>query len=112
MRVVETADRPPRKCLVTGREKGPLVDFQVNVDPPRPDIPHGLFLHKGIVEEAARKLGMVPADEVERLTEQLAGLSAELDELRGDMEVYAEFEERFKDRPLPTENRALQRSAA
>jgi hypothetical protein len=96
MRVVQEAERLPRKCLVTGRPQGPFVDFQVDVQPPSPNQPHNLYIHALIVEEAAKALGMVPGAEVERLLEQLHALKGELDEAREDMRVYAEFEERFK----------------
>jgi hypothetical protein len=98
MRLVDEAERAPRKCAVTGRPNGPFIDFQVDVRAPSPNLPNFLYLHKGIVEEAARKLGMVPAAEVQRLTDQLAELKTELDDAREDMRVFAEFEERFKER--------------
>ena len=79
---------------------------------PNPNTPNFLYLHKAVVEEAGRRLGMVPADEVGRLTDQLSAVSKELADLRGDMEMYAEFEERFKNRPLPTDNQALEGSPA
>jgi hypothetical protein len=100
MRVTDTADRAPRCCAVSGRTAGPFVDFEVECQAPNPNTPNFLYLNKSVVEEAGRRLGMVPADEVERLTDQLSALSKELEELRGDMEMYAEFEERFKGRSL------------
>lgn len=101
MRLTDNADRAPRKCAVSGRSGGPFIDFGVDFQAPNPNTPNFLYLHKAVVEDAGRKLGMVPATEVERLTDQLAGLSKELEELRGDMEMYAEFEERFKERSTP-----------
>jgi hypothetical protein len=109
MRVVEVAERLPRKCAVSGNENGPFIDFQQELRPVNPNEPNFLYLRAGIVEEAAKKLGMVPKREVDNLLGQLEGLKGELDELRKDMETYAEFESRFKDRSLPTE--ALERSA-
>lgn len=98
MRVVDAAERPPRKCAVTGREEGPFVDFLTQIDPGNPALPNNLYLRAAVVEEAAKKLGMVPKTEVDTLVDQLSKVTADLDELRGDMELYAEFEARFKER--------------
>jgi hypothetical protein len=95
MRVVEKAERSPKRCAFSGVEKGPLVDFQVEVHPRNVNEPNNLYLRAGIVEEAAKLLGMVPKREVDNLIDQLAAHKAELDQLRADMELYAEFEERF-----------------
>lgn len=94
MRVVERAERLPRHCVVTGRANGPFVDFQVEVHPPSPNQPHNLYIHKAILEEAAKKCGMVPKAEVDRLLDQLHALSGELKELRDFMDAYGEFEEK------------------
>ncbi len=75
MRVTEVAEHPPRKCAVTGRADGPFIDFQKIIGGPQPT---ALYLHTLIVEEAAKKLGMVPAKEVDALREQFAELEATL----------------------------------
>lgn len=93
MRVVEVAERSPKKCAVTGREKGPFVDFQVMVDPGSPNVPNSLYVHTAILEQVSKdELGMVPKREVDTLVDQLGKVTDELAELRGFMELYAELE--------------------
>lgn len=102
LRVVEAAERPPRKCAVTGRAQGPFIDFQVQLDPGSPNIPNNLYLRAAVVEEAAKKLGMVSAADLETALDQLSKVSADLEELRADHAAVAQFMERFQDRALPT----------
>jgi len=92
MRVVDAAERPPRKCAVTGREQGPFVDFLTQIDPGSPAIPNNLYLRAAVVEEAAKQLGMVPKSEVDTLADQLAKVTADLDDLRGVHELSTELE--------------------
>jgi hypothetical protein len=79
MRLVDNADRPPRECAVSGRGDGPFIDFQTVIETPQP---MSLYVHTLHVEEAAKMLGMVPAREVEKLREDFAAMSTELDRLR------------------------------
>jgi hypothetical protein len=95
MRLVDTADRAPRKCAVTGRTNGPFIDFKTDVRAPTPNTPNFLYLHKSVVERAARKFGMVPKSEVENLTDQLTAVKSELDDAREKLRVATEFKEHF-----------------
>lgn len=101
LRVVEEAERPPRKCAVTGRAQGPFIDFQVQIDPGSPNVPNNLYLRAAVVEDAAKKLGMASAADLETALDQLSKVTAELEELRADHEAVAHFMERFAERPVP-----------
>lgn len=72
--------KAPKKCLVTGRADGLIVDFGTDVQFPMPQ-PH-VYLKASIVEEAATLLDMVPGAEVEELRDQISALSDELEQLR------------------------------
>lgn len=76
MRLVEVAEKAPRTCAVTGRGEGPFIDFNVIIDRPGGT---NLYLHALIVEEAAKKLGMVPGRELEKLQGKVDELSQTLD---------------------------------
>jgi hypothetical protein len=95
MRLVDEADRAPRKCAVSGRPNGPFIDFQVDVRAPTPNTPNFLYLHASVVKEAAQKLGMVPKAKLEKLQGRVTEMETELAELRESMRVFAEFEDRF-----------------
>jgi hypothetical protein len=90
MRLVEVADKAPRTCAVTGRGDGPFIDFNKIIDRPGGS---ALYLHALIVEEAAKKLGMVPGREVEKLKGELAQMSERLDEVQDIMQTAGELEE-------------------
>lgn len=92
MRITEVAERPPRKCVSSGRGDGPFVDFQVQIDPPT-QAPTNLYLHTLVVEEAAKLLGMVPAREVEQFRAELAQVKEEVEWVRGVLKAAAELEE-------------------
>jgi hypothetical protein len=100
MRVVTAPlDHAPKACAVTNREDGELVDMQVIIDRP---LPTWLYLKREIVEDAAKLFGMVPAKEVDVLREDMKTLSAELDDLRDTMNLYADFEEKLAPKePVP-----------
>ena len=72
--------KAPKKCLVTGRADGLIVDFGTDVQFPMPQ-PH-VYLKANVVEEAALLLGMVPEEKVRGLEEQLDQMSDELDALQ------------------------------
>lgn len=94
MKVVEKAECLPRRCAVSNNERGPFVDFGVDLGPSGPNQRNRLYLRVPVVEEAARKLGMVPKGEVDRLLEQLNAITTELKELREVMNLYGELEEK------------------
>lgn len=73
--------KAPKKCLVTGRADGVIVDFGTDVQFPMPQ-PH-VYLKATVVEEAAVLLEMVPKEEVDELRNELERLSDELADLRG-----------------------------
>lgn len=73
--------KAPKKCLVTGRADGVIVDFGTDVQFPIPQ-PH-VYLKATIVEEAGVVLGMVPKEEVDELRNELDEISNELADLRG-----------------------------
>lgn len=72
--------KAPKKCLVTGRADGLIVDFGTDVQFPMPQ-PH-VYLKASVVEEAAEVLGMVPEDRFNQLQTQISEMEDELDTLR------------------------------
>jgi len=93
MRLIEGKTQlpfPPRSCLVTGREDGPFIDFQVVIDRPEPT---RLYLKTEIVEEAGKLVGMVPKKRVEELEDQLAEMRTGLENVQDTMKLTAELEE-------------------
>lgn len=89
--VTPRATFPPGKCIVTGDFEGPFFDFgsRVTRDP-------RVYVHTSVIEACARKLGMVPKEEVEELREQLAALDekyAALDRYREAVEGVQSAEE-------------------
>jgi predicted translin family RNA/ssDNA-binding protein len=86
---------PPRACVVSNRIDGDFIDFQKSVDALRPT---HLYVRRSVVEEAAELCGMVPRSEVEEVRETLKAVSERLDEMKEQMQTYAEFEERFRPR--------------
>ncbi|HEX6456244.1 MAG TPA: hypothetical protein VF009_06960 [Solirubrobacterales bacterium] len=90
MRLTEVAENTPRNCAVTGRDDGPFIDFQKVIDSP---LPTHLYLHVLIVEEAAKRLGMVPAKDVEKLRADLAEMSGRIDEVNEILQTAGELEE-------------------
>jgi len=83
---------PPRACVVTNRIDGDFIDFQKAVDALQPT---HLYVRRSVVEEAAELCGMVPRAKVEEAEKLLKAVSAQVDELKEQMETYADFEERF-----------------
>lgn len=83
MKIVERAERPPAKCAVTADIDGPFIDtgaYCPNVDP-------YIYLHVPLVEQMAREmLGMVPKEDVEKLTEQVAAFGAQVDQMKAKIE--------------------------
>ena len=72
--------KAPKKCLVTGRADGLIVDFGTDVQFPMPQ-PH-VYLKASVVEEAAVLLGMEPREKVAVLEDRLDEMAAELDALQ------------------------------
>lgn len=98
MRLVEGPfPYPHSACAVTGREDGELIDFHRIIDSPHPT---RLHLKREIVEEAGRLCGMVSGAEVEAVKGQLEAVSTRLKEVEEQMETYAEFEEKFRNKEL------------
>ena len=82
----------PTACVVTNREDGELINFQVIIDRPEPT---PVVMKREIVEQAAREeCGMLPASEVIELRESMDRLSTELDDLTDTMNLAAELEQR------------------
>lgn len=90
MRFVQIAELAPRICAVSGRGEGPFIDFQTVIDRP---LPTALYLHVGIVEEAAKELGMVPGREVDALQDQLKEMGAELERVKEIMQTAGKLDE-------------------
>lgn len=76
MRLTTKPNLPPKKCLVTGRSDGDLVDFGVDLGGP----PQRLYLRRQVVEKAGLLLGMVPKHTHDELNEQITELQAKFDE--------------------------------
>lgn len=72
--------KTPKKCLVTGRADGDIVDFGTDVSVPGPE-PH-IYLKRSVVEEAGEVCGMVPGAKFDKQAERLAELEAENEQLR------------------------------
>lgn len=70
-----------KKCLVTGRADGDIVDF--GVDAKVNAAPH-VYIKLSEVEKAAKLAGMLSASEVEDLQEERTRLIAELGEARSE----------------------------
>lgn len=83
---------PPHICAVTRREDGEIVDFQVDIACSEP--PH-LYLHRAVVEDAARLFGMVPAKRVEVLTAEVTELGKRVDDLHDTLDLAAQFEDKI-----------------
>lgn len=88
---------PPKACVVTNRNDGDFIDFQTVIDTPGPT---RLTMRATVVEEAAELLGMVPGRRVKELEDQLATYSKDLDDLRDTMTIYADFEEKMRQKEL------------
>lgn len=77
--------KAPKKCLVTGRADGLIVDFGTDVQFPMPQ-PH-VYIKANVVEEAAELLGMVPQEVVQELQDQVSAMTDELEQLRAVAEA-------------------------
>jgi len=96
MRLVEKPlPLAPHACLVTGRDDGELVDFEVDVMCNEP--PHA-YLKREVIEAAAAELGMVKGKDFEELKAKFEALSQQLDEAIDSVNLAAEFEEKFRER--------------
>jgi len=71
--------KAPKKCLVTGRADGRIVDFGTDCMVPGPE-PH-IYIKSEVVEEAAVLLDMVPKSDVEEMHQRLAEMESELQSL-------------------------------
>ncbi len=76
-------DLYPHACVASGREDGEFIDTGQNfIFNPNFDTNH-VYLAKGYVEQMARDyLGMVSKDEVDKLKDDLARFSTEVDQMR------------------------------
>lgn len=88
---------PPRACVISGRVDGDVLDFQKAVDAMQPT---HLYIRRQVIEDAAKLCGMVPQAEVAKLEERLEEFKKQFEELKGQMETYAEFEEKFGPKEL------------
>lgn len=79
MRITDRPNLPPKKCLVTGRSDGDLVDFGVDLGGP----PQRLYLRRQVVERAGLLLGMVPKHTHDELNAQIKELEAKFEEYEG-----------------------------
>ena len=87
---------PPHNCLVTGRDDGKIIDFEVDALCSEP--PH-VYLKREVVEAAAKEFcGMVPAHRLEALEKWNKELNQKFDELYESLWEVAEFEEKIKER--------------
>lgn len=76
MRLTSKPSLPPKKCLVTGRSDGDLVDFGVDLGGP----PQRLYLRRQTVERAGLLLGMVPQHSHDELKAQIAEFEKRFEE--------------------------------
>jgi hypothetical protein len=83
---------PPRACAVTNRDDGDFIDFNVVIDRPEPT---RLYMKTEIVEEAARLLGMVPAKEVEELTERVEAWESSLEDTKETIDLMKRLEDKL-----------------
>jgi hypothetical protein len=82
MHVVDHCERFPGQCLLTGKFDGTLVDTEIH-------LPRGerVYLHESVVIEAAKELGLVPAEDLSKVTiERDAALEA-LEQERGYVDL-------------------------
>lgn len=108
-RIVNTADEgnyplpfSPKSCVVSGRDSGEFVDFQIVIDRPAPT---RLYISRDIVEEVARDLfGMVSAGKAKQLEEWHDHEKKRADELQEVLDTAAALEEK---RPGAVQRREL-----
>lgn len=91
-RIVEKAEMPPARCLISGDFEGPFVDTQTyaaEVDP-------YIYLSVAYVKEVARDLlGMVDQKEVDELREQVNAMKVKMEKMKkveDAVKVLEEFE--------------------
>lgn len=82
----------PHTCVVTGRDDGPVVDFNIEIE----GIDPHLYLRLSVVEEAGKLIGMVPKAEVEKLEAALNAYGEELARLQERVAAYEKVEEGLK----------------
>lgn len=76
----------PKKCVVSGRADGEIVDFGVDMTTPLPE-PH-LYMKRGLLEKAAElACGMASAAKVEEMQGERDDLIRRVAELEGDLRV-------------------------
>lgn len=93
MKLTNKPNLPPKKCLVTGRSDGDLVDFGVDLGGP----PQRLYLRRQVVEKAGLLLGMVPEHTHEELRGQLAELEVKFEEYDKNIAKLESLLEMFND---------------
>lgn len=106
LRVVQVAERPPSQCAVSGRADGPFVDFQTQIEPPT-QVPTNLFLHAGVVEEAAKLLGMVPGKQLEELRGELRSVVEEIEGIREVLTAAGDLEEAMQNLKESTNGKSI-----
>jgi len=85
----------PHACLVTGRDDGEIIDFEVDANCNEP--PH-VYLKREVIEAAAEELGMVKRGRYEALEKWFNELSEQFQEVQDSLALAAEFDEKFKER--------------
>lgn len=83
---------PPRACVKTGRIDGTIIDLQTVIDSP---MPTRLYLKAEVIEEAAKLLEMVPAEEIEEMKASLEAMAEEISELRETASLTTQLEEKL-----------------
>lgn len=93
MRITDKPNLPPKKCLVTGRSDGDVVDFGVDLGGP----PQRLYLRRQVVEQAGLLLGMVPKHTHDQLNEQVKELEARFEEYEAQIAKFEALLEQLDD---------------
>lgn len=86
MRKTDRAALYPQKCLVTGRNDGPFVDFGVMIPAGRDT---RLYVRATQVERAGQLVGMVPKADHDALKEQVREMERALEEYGQRIEKFA-----------------------
>jgi predicted AlkP superfamily phosphohydrolase/phosphomutase len=68
----------PQQCIVSARDDGQFIDFEHTASFVDPQV----YLSTALVVEAAEMLGMVRKEKVDQLTDRVAGMLDEIQQLR------------------------------
>lgn len=79
-RIVERAEMPPGKCLLSGDIDGPFLDTRTYAS----EIDPYIYIHVPVAEKIGRSVGMVSGQKYENAQEKIAALTAEVERLTAE----------------------------